>query len=212
MTFPWKSIALGVGVTMTFLLNPHDSMAAMGRCTLQVDGRTYLNGSCSIDVDAGGSFSIGAANNGWFAFVSVDSDHPGTALGYWNGIEAESHAHDNLGVLTKQGACWTNSRAKVCAYAQPNGQKRVLIDQRGGAKLEILNVEQHTSNVMLDTIRITLPDGSYNEDKLIINCSAKLVFDDNLQTEIKIDLENGPKSGELARYEVFAFSCLNRTN
>ncbi len=46
--------------------------------------------------------------------VSIDKD-TGTGDGWWNGVDADSHAHDPLGKLTRQGACWVNARAKVCA-------------------------------------------------------------------------------------------------
>ena len=90
--------------------------AFYGRCTLIVDGRTFLNGRCNIDMQPDGSFSIGVAETNpsrYFAYVNLQSD--GTALGSWNGVDAESHAGESLGTLTRKGACWFNSRAKVCA-------------------------------------------------------------------------------------------------
>ena len=88
-------------------------------CTLRVDGRTYLEGPCNVDIGSGGSFSIGAGENTrsrYFAYVNIDKA-TGIAQGYWNGVEAESHAHDDLGQLTREGACWVNNRARVCARA-----------------------------------------------------------------------------------------------
>lgn len=89
-----------------------------GRCLLTVDGKTYLKGICRIDVSADGSFSIAAGlrlKSRHFAYVSLDGTS-GKAQGYWNGVEAEKHAHDDLGTLTKQGGCWTNERARICAF------------------------------------------------------------------------------------------------
>ena len=92
--------------------------AFTGQCVLQVDGRTYLNGPCPITLDKGGDFTVGSDSNRtskYFAMVSIEDKTAGTATGFWNGTDAESHAHDPLGTLTRQGACWVNKRAKVCA-------------------------------------------------------------------------------------------------
>ena len=58
----------------------------------------------------------------YFATVQLNKD-AGTAAGFWNGKEAESHAHDDLGTLTRKGACWSNSRAAVCAAASESDGK-----------------------------------------------------------------------------------------
>ena len=186
--------------------------AAEGRCMLQVDGHTYLNGSCNVEIQGDESISIGAADDPsnaskWFAYVNLDAEHPGTASGAWNGKLAESHAGDDLGTLRKQGACWVNSRAKICAFVQQRQPVGVLIDQQGGARLELLNVERPSAETLLDTIRITLPDGRHVNDQLLINCKDHLVYDVNAKAETKIDTQNGPKSGELVRYKTWAFSC-----
>ena len=98
------------------------TLGVPGKCLLQVDGRIYLNGPCKIDMQGGGDFMISAAQNvtaGYFASVHFASVHldkvTGTAIGFWNGRQAESHAHDDLGTLRRKGACWSNSRATVCA-------------------------------------------------------------------------------------------------
>lgn len=205
-----------IGATFTMAASMPEGRAAEGRCILQVAGHTYLNGSCNVEIDADGSFSIGTGDDNtkaskWFAYVNVDSTHPGTASGMWNGKLAESHAGDDLGTLTRRGACWVNSGAKVCAYAQEHPAAGAIIDQQGGAKLELLHVEQPSSATLLDTIRITLADGRHMDDQLLINCKGHLVYDVKAKTETKIDTENGPKSGELIRYKTWAFSCRSET-
>ncbi|MDH3031446.1 hypothetical protein [Methylobacterium fujisawaense] len=92
--------------------------ASPGDCYLSVGSRTYLDGSCNIDLSPGGSFSIGAGErrrSRYFAMVNIN-ESDGTALAYWNGVDAESHAHDDLGTVVRRGGCWVNSRAKVCAW------------------------------------------------------------------------------------------------
>jgi hypothetical protein len=92
--------------------------AAIGRCYLEVDYKIYLNSECNIEpVGAHGGFSIGAGEatrSRYFAYVQ--SDENGTGIGYWNGPEGESHAGDSLGTLSRNGPCWENARAKVCAW------------------------------------------------------------------------------------------------
>jgi len=93
--------------------------AAPGRCTLQVDGRMYLNGICNVENQPDGSFTVGmgeSSRSKYFASVDIDKA-TGTARGTWNGKNAESHAADDLGTLTRRGACWVNAHAKVCAGA-----------------------------------------------------------------------------------------------
>ena len=109
-------ILILVALMLVAAIQPVSAMR--GRCTLQVDGKSYINGPCDIDMQQGGSFQISPVikRGTYFATVQIDKD-AGNAMGFWNGVNAESHAHDELGTLVRQGACWVNSRAKVCATA-----------------------------------------------------------------------------------------------
>lgn len=85
-----------------------------GRCLLVVDGKSYITGACRIEIDNGGSFQIyDLKKQGYFAYVNVSGN---TAEGYWNEARGANHAHSPLGTLTRDGACWKNDRAKVCAW------------------------------------------------------------------------------------------------
>lgn len=92
------------------------------QCFLNVNGKTYINKICDGDFEKNGSFTLGTDNtpngtgkrNKYFVYMNRNND--GTMAGYWNGIEAESHASGPLGDLSKLGACWTNEQAKVCAW------------------------------------------------------------------------------------------------
>ena len=53
-------------------------------------------------------------NGKYFAAVTVVS--PGVAEGAWNEDAYANHAHSPLGTLYREGACWTNNLASVCAY------------------------------------------------------------------------------------------------
>ena len=100
---------------------PGVATALTGRCVLEVDQKSYLDGPCNIEMSRDGSFSIGAGEQSrseFFAYVHLAPAAVG-ATGYWNGPEAASHAHDSLGALSRDGACWVNSRARICAWRVP---------------------------------------------------------------------------------------------
>src|SRR5262245_33778229 len=88
-----------------------------GKCFLQVDDATYIDGACRISSEANGSFSVHALESGKYAsFAIVRVQTTGVAAGYWNGTSHETHAHESLGPLGRHGGCWANQRAIVCAW------------------------------------------------------------------------------------------------
>ncbi len=93
------------------------AQAFMGKCVLNVGGKDYLNGPCEIEMlDKDGSFTVGASDTApspYFAYVTVTS--PGVAEGSWNRDPKALHADAKLGELKRQGACWVNEKARVCA-------------------------------------------------------------------------------------------------
>jgi hypothetical protein len=98
------------------------AQAFKGECVLQVKGKSYLNGPCDITIDANGSFQVSTRTGRlYFAHVLVESD--GSATASWNGtIPGATHAHTDLGALTKQDGCWVNDQAKICAW--PPGKRK----------------------------------------------------------------------------------------
>lgn len=95
------------------------AQAEDGRCLIVVDGRTRLKGNCNIEVRPAGSFTVGIgaqSRSDYFAYVDLDGARGTAAHGYWNGPDAAEHAHDDLGPLTRKGACWVNARARICAW------------------------------------------------------------------------------------------------
>lgn len=91
--------------------------AKPGKCLLVVDGKTYISGRCEIELykDGTGSFQITEIRKGGRYFAQVLIDNNG-ASGYWNEERGANHAHTPLGELTRDGACWKNGRARVCAW------------------------------------------------------------------------------------------------
>ena len=107
-----------VTTAAAFLVSATAVQAFMGDCLLEVDRRIYLDGPCDIGMNRDGSFTIGVGNrrSDYFAYVDLDPDAPGVARGYWNGAAESTHAHDDLGHLSRHGGCWINDKAKVCAW------------------------------------------------------------------------------------------------
>ena len=88
--------------------------AFQGKCLLEVNGHAYIKGPCKVDVEKGGGFYVSTgAPMIYFARVGVDGQ---TAEGFWNEEPGATHAHSPLGTLTRDGACWSNKDAKVCAW------------------------------------------------------------------------------------------------
>jgi hypothetical protein len=84
-------------------------------CLLVVDGTELIRGTCKFTaIDGDGSFTVTGLNGKYFAYVLVGP--PGQAAGYWNGTPYAGHAHDPLGDLWREEACWVNDRASVCAW------------------------------------------------------------------------------------------------
>jgi len=87
------------------------------QCFLSVNGKIYIDKICNGEFEKDGSFTLGVPQTKRDRyFVYVNSNNDGTMDGNWNGVEAESHAHEPLGTLKQSGACWTNEQARVCAW------------------------------------------------------------------------------------------------
>ena len=53
--------------------------------------------------------------SGGFYFVYVIDVHGKTAEAKWNEDPRDLHANAPLGTLTRNGACWENAIAQICA-------------------------------------------------------------------------------------------------
>lgn len=89
-----------------------------GRCQLQVNGRNRINGRCLYHMDRDGSFRIQEAgrrgDDFYYAYFTKTGANTGNAS--WSGSRRSRHAHDDLGDLTRHGACWTNRRTRLCLW------------------------------------------------------------------------------------------------
>jgi hypothetical protein len=85
-----------------------------GRCSLNVAGTTYIDGDCWIRLERDGSFQITSLDERYFAQL----DRTGTeAVANWNEDPGSTHAHSTLGTMQRDGACWRNEEAQICAWA-----------------------------------------------------------------------------------------------
>jgi len=89
-------------------------------CLMVVDGRTYIDGPCHFypDKEGGDGFMVEGLTPmrpgrsvPWQAEVSEDG-------GYWNNDDGvPALHHDTLGgSMRREGACFVNARARVCAW------------------------------------------------------------------------------------------------
>jgi hypothetical protein len=108
--------SLLIFATFATVISSLPAQARPAKCLLQVNGTTYIDGPCDFDPSrkGDGSFQITGAGGKHFAYVYVEGG--GKASAHWNGVLGENRAHDPLGTLTRDGACWVNATAKLCAW------------------------------------------------------------------------------------------------
>jgi hypothetical protein len=118
----------------------------IGRCLLEVDGRTLISGPCSYTIEAHsnvasrpGDFEFNGPHQVFSGidypepeiyseeistdyFVQVDHellDGGSTGPGWeahWNEDKAATHAQSQLGHVTRKGACYSNARTRICLW------------------------------------------------------------------------------------------------
>jgi hypothetical protein len=105
-----------------------------GRCLLEIDHHAYVAGRCAYHVSRDGSLEMhgprqiysgidyprpeiysGERSNDYFVQVDVSADGR-SGDGLWNADIRATHAHSELGRLTRRGACWVNARVRVCLW------------------------------------------------------------------------------------------------
>lgn len=116
-----SSLLAGVALA-AFVAAPALAAQKPASCTLVVKGKSYIEGACQFEADPDGSFRIFGKD--YFAYVNVTGK---TAEASWNGAAKASHAHEPLGALTRNGACWENATAKICARALPPAKAAAAI-------------------------------------------------------------------------------------
>src|SRR5579863_1026751 len=113
-----------------------------GRCSLVIDGRSYIAGRCEYAILQHGSFVItGPAKNDYFAYVMIDDEG---AEGFWSGERGATHASIPLGNLARSKSLIRNSvsgsRCRPAPPAQPpTGYHKWVVGsgERAGTEPEI---------------------------------------------------------------------------
>jgi hypothetical protein len=101
------------------VLAPAPAQAEAGRCMVEIDGRRYADGRCTIHKRPDGGTTLRADGPQRYA-VDLEREFASQARARWSGDErsrvmSEAEA---LGLLTRSGPdCLVNGRAKVCFWA-----------------------------------------------------------------------------------------------
>jgi len=91
-----------------------DWRGSRGRCRLVVNVATHIDGDCWIRLEDDGSFQIMSLDDKYFAQLNRSGREE---LGYWTETPSSTHAHTALGIMTRNGPCWSNVEAEICAWA-----------------------------------------------------------------------------------------------
>lgn len=107
-TLPLVLLALAAGTA------PASAELASAQCYLKVDGRVLIDRICKAYFSKrDGSFQIGAEAAqpiSYFADVNAASGEA-----FWNAAPGATRATSPLGKVTRDGECWQNDRAQLCA-------------------------------------------------------------------------------------------------
>lgn len=87
-----------------------------GKCQVVIASVNVLNGPCYFATEKGGSFAVADAADRSGHIVRVEVNGP-TAEGSWNGAQGAVYDNQPLGILTREGACWSNAESRVCLWA-----------------------------------------------------------------------------------------------
>ena len=113
---PGRLILIG-GCLAVLIAGTAPGFARTAKCLLVVDGKTYIDGPCDFTATKE-QFEISNRGTGKGLFFAIVDIEPEGAEGFWNAERGATHAHSRLGPLKRQGGCWVNDRAKVCAWAK----------------------------------------------------------------------------------------------
>ena len=120
---PMPAILILILLTSSAIAKPR-AVEGFRHCLIKVDRKVYLNERCKVVVgEKGATLGVAEIAEGgpskYFAYVNTLANGSSS----WNGPNAESHAHDPLGDLRRQGNCWINKRAKICIGKKMGKQK-----------------------------------------------------------------------------------------
>ena len=94
-----------------------DRVGRAQKCRLVVGDKELISGGCPVAFDEVGGDDVG--NNGvggeilpfWARVISDDGK---TGVAYYNGEAGSTHAHYDLGPVSKVGSCWRGANVEIC--------------------------------------------------------------------------------------------------
>lgn len=101
-------------LTCAFVMAASAGQARPATCYLEVGGGVYLDGDCDFQDLGDGSFTIrppASAKQGNI-FGTMIIQGKGQGEGFLSGVPGIS----SLGIVTRDGACWRNTYAELCAW------------------------------------------------------------------------------------------------
>src|SRR3954454_20999644 len=86
-------------------------------CLLEVDSKRYLEGLCTVTEDGAGSWLIVRDRlSGPAATVQGNPILNGRGDAVWTGPSGDGRLSEALGSVRREGSCWVNTRARICAW------------------------------------------------------------------------------------------------
>ena len=86
-------------------------------CLLEVDSKRYLDGLCTVTEAGSGSWLIVRDRlSGQAATVKVNPILGGRGDAVWTGPSGDGRLSEALGSVRREGSCWVNARARICAW------------------------------------------------------------------------------------------------
>ena len=90
---------------------------AAGRCTIEIDGTRFVDGSCRIERTPEGGVRLSVERPQPYE-VRMGAQYAGQAVAVWSGDRSRvTRNPENLGLVTRTGPdCLSNVRARLCFW------------------------------------------------------------------------------------------------
>ncbi len=106
-----RAVAFFFGITLA------GAAHAAPTCLIEVDSKRYLDGPCTVTEDGAGSWLIVRDRLvGQAATVKIDPIISNRGDAAWNGPSGDGRLSEALGRVRREGSCWTNAKARICAW------------------------------------------------------------------------------------------------
>lgn len=128
MSKTFSALVLAIGACA---LLPSPTQARPAECLLIVNGKSLIDGRCEFDSGPDGSFRMEGS-----AFIgNVMVTERGKGEGRWMPKPEVRSNFTDVGVVTKDGACWSSATASFCAWALGQRSKTNQSAQQAPARV-----------------------------------------------------------------------------